>query len=293
MFIKRWIIQYQTNQNIKQYITLVSGFVTEFMSITISSLALWFIPQSIEYSPAIVITYSSNVWYVILLININFITWLCFGVLYILEVYRDIWLIRNFDYSKRYNSIHLARYKKDYPETFSILDKLNFIYYQLYRMIRIIVWFNVIFTCIIINLYNYGNYKTITTLFTNSLISFSKVQTGITIARDSLKNSAGYSYFNTVNMSYNRMDPRIKRHISHSNQPSIGTPRDLSNQNTPNDSPNNSLHNSLRNSLNGNSLNESFNGIQTNIENISNKDMPCNIMDFKEIDFMQDNTTIL
>ena len=74
MFCKRWITKYQTNQNIQQYITLASGFVTEFMSITISSLALWFIPQSIEYMPEIVINYSSNAWYVILLMNMNLIT---------------------------------------------------------------------------------------------------------------------------------------------------------------------------------------------------------------------------
>jgi hypothetical protein len=45
----------KNNQNYKQKITVITSFFVEFISISISSLAFWFIPQSIEYNLIIVI----------------------------------------------------------------------------------------------------------------------------------------------------------------------------------------------------------------------------------------------
>ena len=41
------------------------------------------------------------------------------------------------------------------------------------------------------------------------------------VARDSVENVAGFSYYNTLNLSFNRIDPKFKRHYSTSNPVSL------------------------------------------------------------------------
>jgi hypothetical protein len=64
---------------------------------------------------------------------INLISWISFIVLYVFELHREIWLVRTFDYSKRYNSLHLVKYKNDYPELFSRLEKFNNQYFVIHN----------------------------------------------------------------------------------------------------------------------------------------------------------------
>jgi hypothetical protein len=168
----------------------------------------------------------------------NLAAWIAFIGLYMVEVYREIWLIRNFDYSKRYSSVNLARYKSDYPEIFSFLDKINYIYFYAYYIIRWIVFINIIISSWIIIKWNYADYKTITSLFINFWISMNKIYSGMVIARESAKNTTGNAYFNTMNLSFNRIDPRIKRHLSNSNMPSISA----SAENSPGESLNASIN---------------------------------------------------
>lgn len=208
-------------QNNQQFISLISAFLSEFISITISNLSIWFIPQSTTYSYDIVQYIIFQEWYIILICLVNLLSWLAFIALYCIEIYREIWLIRNFDYSKRYSSVNLTRYKSDYPEIFSMLDRINYLYFYAYYIIRWIVFTNIIISSSIIIKYNYSDYKTITTLFINFWIAYNKVNSGISIARESAKNNSGNAYFNTLKMSFNRIDPRIKRHISTSNMPSV------------------------------------------------------------------------
>lgn len=216
------------HQNRQQYISLLTTFVSEFISISISNLALWFIPQTETYSIYLIRFLPFLEWYLILIVCFNLATWFAFIGLYIVEVYREIWLIRNFDYSKRYSSVNLARYKSDYPEIFSFLDKLNYLYFYAYYIIRWIVFINIIISSWIIIKWNYADYKTITSLFINFWISMNKIYSGMVIARESSKNTAGNAYFNTMNLSFNRIDPRIKRHLSNSNMPSISPSADNS-----------------------------------------------------------------
>jgi hypothetical protein len=65
--------------------------------------------------------------------------------------------------------------------------------------------------------FNYGDHTTITTLFTNIWFSWSKLASGMNVATLSLRDGIGYSYYNTLNLSYNRIDVAYKKHISSSN----------------------------------------------------------------------------
>ena len=217
--IKLFITRHLNNQNTQQYITLGLSFISEYLSISIANLAIWFIPQPQSYSYDILLYLMLQNWYDIIIILSNLTTWFCFTMLYIFEIYREIWLIRHFDYSARYNSMNLTKYKNTYPEVFTYLATINWFYYKIYRYIRFLVIYNIVITFVLIIKYNYLDYKTITTLFTNFWICYKKMQNGITIARDSSKKNLGYSYFNTQNISFNRIDPRIKHHESNSRFP--------------------------------------------------------------------------
>jgi len=260
------------HQNSNQLIGIITAIIPEFVSIVISNLAFWFIPQSsdtsITKSPSeYILSITLHQWPTITLIAINLLSTVAFIMLYYFEIRREIWLIRHFDYSRRYHSMHLTRYKNEYPDIFSALGIYNRQYYMVYRIVRIILYANMIASvCIIIAMDSLatGNvdYKTITSMITNFWLAYSKVSRGLGIAKESLHGNLGIAYFNIQNLSFNRIDPHFKRHVSNSNI-GIGTaqpsqiasriasrrgsyqPSGSSNSSTPPDSLSNSLNNSL------------------------------------------------
>jgi len=242
---------YINHQNTQQKINVITTFLTEIITITISSLAFWFIPQNNDYDTTIIMNLQSLEWYCILVINMNVISTIAFWILYYVEVKREFWLINNFDYSRKYDSLHLTKYKKDYPDIFSKLETLNWQYYMIYYINRIFLYSNIIFSTTIIIYVNKLNYKTITSLFTNFWICFCKVNKGLDIAKQSIHHNIGYAYYNSLYLSFNRIDEKIKKHFSTSNLPSINNSRINSRRaSVTSDSLSNSLNNSLNNSQN-------------------------------------------
>ena len=256
--------QQNTSQNTSQLLGIITSIIPEFISITISNLAFWFIPQAVDTNidnstSRYILSLVSIPWPSIALITINLLTTAAFIVLYYFEIRREIWLIGHFDYSRRYHSMHLTRYQRDYPDIFSSLGIHNRQYYMVYRIVRIILLANIIVSaCIIIAMDALAtgsiDYKTITSMITNFWLAYSKVARGLGIAQESLNGNLGIAYFNIQNLSFNRIDPHFKRHISNSNA-GIGTaspsriasrrgsyqPSSSSNSVTPPDSLSNSL----------------------------------------------------
>ena len=267
------LLQTQNRQQIK---TLITTTITEIISITISNLAFWFIPQSTEYDATIISIMSSLHWIQILVIIVNLASLFSFIILYIIEIHREYWLISNFDYSPRYHSLHLTKYRREYPSLFTTLETVNRRYNLIYYITRKILVANIIISSSIIIHSNYRNYKTITSLFTNFWISYSKIVRGLEISRESLRCGVGIAYYNTQNLNFNRIDPAKKHHISNSNLQNsnqCGTP-------IPNPTGLGSRCNSRRPSVissNGNStpdsvansLNNSFLGVSGSLKEIA------------------------
>ena len=220
------IKSYFTNQNTQQYYTLLFSSLTEIMSITFANLPIWFIPQKTEYSYSIIGNIIIQDWHIIMIFLCNFISWLSFLLLYVIEIYREIWLIRHFDYSKKYNTINLNKYKNDYPDLFTFLHQINKIYFYSYNFIKWLLLLNIGVSCSLLLKYNYGGYKMITNLITNFSICVYKINTGLHVSTESLKKGIGYSYFNIQQLSFNRIDPKIKKHISHSSHSTNDSPND-------------------------------------------------------------------
>jgi hypothetical protein len=210
-------------QNTKQIINIIWGFLGDIIGISISSLAIVFIPQSRYYSPENLTPFEMSVGIS------NSLTLLFFLYLYTHELRRELWLVRNLDYSKRYDSLHLKTYKRQYPELFNTLSVINMAYYRIYKIGLVVFIINTILSATLFIAFTYADYKTVTTLFTNSWFCFSKIHSGIGIAQESIKHGIGYSYYNTQNMSFNRIDSSMKRHVSTSKASSPSPDNSLTN----------------------------------------------------------------
>jgi len=139
------------------------------------------------------------------------------------------------------------------------------------------------------------DYKTITSMITNFWLVYSKVSKGLGIAQESLQNNLGIAYFNSQNLSFNRIDPHFKRHISNSIMNGNST---ISHKNTTH-----SRRNSIQASNSSNSasppdsLTNSISGgipIQIQLEladEIHSQSIAPTIY-IKEIDFMQQDKQI-
>jgi len=221
-YISRLVNLIQTpfqSQNAQQKYTICCGFVFDSIGIIIGNCSALFIPTTYKISPDII--YNSQFLNLQLQFNIlliiNLITTICFAYLYFYELKREFWLVNTFDYSKRYDSLHLKTYKTQYPELFTTLNKINIKYHIAYTVVKWVFVINFVSSIVIIGVNSYDDYKTATTLFTNLWFCWTKIKNGLTIARESIKNNIGYSYYNVQNLSFNRIDSHVKRHVSTSN----------------------------------------------------------------------------
>ena len=211
--IKERMIKYFQSQNVQQLMTVFYKFIGDLINIITSNLCLLFVPQK-EYTLSTL---------PIIVLSINTTTLITFLYLCLYEIKREVWLIKHFDYSKRYDSLHLNKYSVMYPELFDVLISLNYRYYKVYYITRIISMTNFCISFGYIIYFNYLDYKTITTLFINLWFCWSKLSTGLCISKQSIENNVGYSYYNTQNMSFNRIDPQFKLHESNSNTNAQGS----------------------------------------------------------------------
>ena len=190
------------------------GVLTDIIQAVFSVFCIFFIPLSENITLKTV--FSGQDIKIVILVLINIFSFAGFIVIFIIEIKRELWLIHHFDYSKKYSSVHLATYKQHYPQIFEELTDLNWKYYIIYKICRYIYLINFCLTIIILLTFYFQSYKTLTNLFMGFWFCFSKLNKGFNLAKESLDNSIGYSFHNTVSLSFNRIDMKFKRHASNS-----------------------------------------------------------------------------
>ena len=185
-------------QNFQQKFKIISGSFGEIITVTICN----YLTNVLEFPQNI----KSQIVFII-----NLTTCFYFFVLYIFEVFREFWLVNHFDYSKRYDSLHLRTYRLTYPDIFSKLEIINKNYLLIYQISRVLFLINYVVSSIILD---FSDYKAITAFFTNGWVVWGKINKGLEIGRESLSHQIGYSYYNSQNLSFNRIDVHIKKHVS-------------------------------------------------------------------------------
>ena len=198
------------SQNTTQKWTIFFGFLGDILNLAFSVFCAFFIPLS-NFS----LTFEE--YKIVFLLLSNFLAFSAFVLIFVIEIKREVWLTDHFDYSKRYSSLHLSSYRQKYPQIFDRLFELNWKYYFLYNLGRYIYYLNFLYTFVTLSYFYFDSYKTIINLFSGFWFCNSKLTRGLKIAEDSLENNAGFSYYNTLSLSFNRIDPKFKRHNSTSN----------------------------------------------------------------------------
>jgi len=204
-------------QNSSQKLNILFGVLGDVTNLFFSLFGILFLPLSSTVTFSLCFS-DPKVLFILLS---NFISLCAFILIIVIEIKREIWLIDHFDYSKRYSSVHLATYKQQYPLIFERLSELNLKYYMVYRICSVIYLLNFLTTSAILLIYFYNDYKTVTGMFTNFWFCNSKLLKGKSIAKESFENNIGHSYYNTLSLSFNRIDPKFKRHDSTSNPDSL------------------------------------------------------------------------
>jgi hypothetical protein len=202
------------SQNLQQSFSIFHRCLGDFVSVSIGTLCVVFVPQQLFIIDNLSII-------VLFILSVNILTMFLFMYLFFVELKREFWLVNHFDYSKRYDSLHLQTYKTRYPELFTHLKKINYDYYNLYYALRILYILNILCSASYIVGFNFLDYKTITSLLTSSWFCLSKIRNGIDVSKQSIEYEIGYSYYNIQNLSFNRIDPAFKKHYSTSNVNSL------------------------------------------------------------------------
>jgi hypothetical protein len=203
--IKSWYYKQDTQQRINVF----TSFVSDSFRVVMATLLSVFVPQNCQGHICSFEENTSNlIEYNIFVLAFNFLTLFVFILLYIVELYREKWMISHFDYDKNFDELYLKTFKNQYSEIFEKLNRLNRYYILAYKNVRYFYILNFIFSAILVYHYYYLDYKSITVLLTNVALCWNKIKQGLKIASDSHTHELAYSFFNTVNLSFNTMDKK-------------------------------------------------------------------------------------
>jgi hypothetical protein len=234
--IREWYSSQDTQQNI----TVITSFASDAFKVVMASLLCVFVPQActIEESnrdifkktfggempnelndmngtklTTNICTFNENftnlIDYNSFVLAFNFFTLGYFIYLYTVELRREKWMIDNLDYDKEKTDDNIITLKDLYPEIMERLKWHNMKYMQTYKYLHVIYIMNFIFSAVLVLYYYYLDYRTATTLVTNTILCSNKIRIGRQLAIQSAKKDYAYSFYNNKNISFNIIDPSL------------------------------------------------------------------------------------
>ena len=241
---------YFNNQDTQQNITVTVNFISDGFKVLMASLLSVFVPQKCEiYVPNINIfnnIFGSMDWVITLNQNIsfsrdingttldehictlkenfsdlinfnsfvlafNFLTLFLFMYLYYIELNREKWLISHFDYDKEKTDEAILSVRVEYPDIHDKLQEKNYKYMCAYKYLAIIYSLNILFSSVLLFYYYYYDYRTATAFLTNIILCSNKMRVGRLISKESYEKGYAYSFYNTKNISFNKIDARYEK----------------------------------------------------------------------------------
>ena len=297
----RNIKTYFADQDTQQKINIITTVASEGFKVVMATLLAIFIPQECvnpETKVKRVCTFSDNFsdlsHYNSFVIAFNFVTLGIFVGLYVIEIKRENWLIKHLQFDSNYSDNHLLTHKGEYPKIFKRLTDFNREYAMSYSILKYIFIINFIFSAILVLHFYYMDYRTVTTLLTNTALCWSKVMTGSNLANESYKNEKAISYYNTKFIYFNTIDDEYLKNIKITN---IEEPKQnnqyIEVNNIENNQKNevNNTDNNTDNNLENNKKNE-VNNLQNDINNDYKTDFNENIIKDIKIEIDEDEHKI-
>jgi hypothetical protein len=234
------IQEWYSSQDTQQTITVITSFSSDVFKVIMASLLCVFVPQecSVEESnhdlfiqtfgaemqteinhmngtqiTSHVCTFQENftnlIDYNSFVLAFNFITLGYFTYLYTVELRREKWMIDNLDYDKEKPDDAILTLKQSYPEIMKQLQAHNTKYMRTYKYLHVIYVMNFLFSAVLVLYYYYLDYRTATTLVTNTILCSNKIRIGRELAIQSAKKEFAYSFYNNKNISFNTIDSRF------------------------------------------------------------------------------------
>jgi hypothetical protein len=236
--IRKWYSSQDTQQNI----TVITSFASDAFKVVMASLLCVFVPQActIEESnrdifkktfggempielndmngtklTTYICTFNENftnlIDYNSFVLAFNFFTLGYFIYLYTVELRREKWMIDHLDYDKEKTDDNIITLKDSYPEIMERLQSHNMKYMQTYKYLHVIYVMNFLFSAVLVLYYYYFDYRTATTLITNTILCSNKIRIGRQLAIQSAKQEYAFSFYNNKNISFNVIDARLKK----------------------------------------------------------------------------------
>lgn len=232
------IQSWYSSQDTQQGIAVMTGLASDAFKVVMASLLCVFIPQacSVEESkqsifeetfgssppPALYATenetmttthicsfqenFTNLIDYNTFVLAFNFLTLGYFIYLYKVEITRERWMIDNLDYDKEKPDDAIITVRETHPELIDQLDAHNIRYQRTYKYIHVIYMMNFLFSAVLVLYYYYLDYRTATTLVTNTILVSNKIRIGRELAIQSHKKGFAYSFYNNKNISFNTVD---------------------------------------------------------------------------------------
>jgi len=138
-------------------------------------------------------------------IGINVLNILIFIIFYIIELSREVYLIRYLDIDKHKSDLHLPNVIAKYPKINKGLIKHNNRYNKSIVVLCFVTGGNWIISIVVIGM-NWYSIKTLLSLLTNMLLITTKIMNARTISKESLRKNIAISAFMKEFTSFNTID---------------------------------------------------------------------------------------
>ena len=230
--------EYFTNQDNQQKLKVFTSFGSESFKIVMASLLAVFVPQGCPQTidkaelfsntfPGLPIpvylngthyetqlcsfkeNFSNLIDYNSFVLAFNFVTLCYFIYLYYIEINREKWMIKHFDYDNEKADDDILELKTTYPTILNQLQVINTKYMKTYKYLFIIYIANFLFSSVLVLHYYYLDFRTITALLTNFILCLTKITTGKTVSNDSFKNNFAISFYNIKHLGFNTIDKKL------------------------------------------------------------------------------------
>jgi hypothetical protein len=236
------IREWYNHQDTQQGISVITGLASDSFKVIMASLLCVFVPQACtvdEFNRSIfnsefestlplssmitidgvlngtqpithICTFQENftnlIDYNSFVLAFNFLTLGYFIYLYTVEIRRERWMIANLDYDKEKPDDAILTLKESYPEIMEQLQAYNTKYMRTYKYLHVIYIMNFICSAVLVLYYYYLDYRTATTLITNTILCSNKIRIGRELAIQSANKEFAYSFYNNKNISFNTID---------------------------------------------------------------------------------------
>lgn len=202
-----------TNDN-KQFLKSFFILLSEAYRVFVATLLFIFAPQRCENQLDKICTINDNFYnltiYDIAVLACNFITLASFISLYIIEYNRESWCIEYFDIDENLPDTNLKTEITKYPEYKEKLIYLNTIYKKMSYVVGVLNIVNFIFTCVIMFMFYYLDYKTILVPVTNIILIVDKIFNCMNVSNKSVEEIMPFSAYMLVPAVYNTIDVDYK-----------------------------------------------------------------------------------